>query len=184
MQRLKKTLEGLWSLIVGLNITGREFFKPQLTVHYPRRQVDNLASFRGHIELVGKDEAPDQPRCIVCLRCADNCPSGCITVRLHAAEIPDLAARSLALGPRVSAPLSTALAPPPETIERVPDVFHLNYSLCSLCGLCVQNCPVDAIRFTGNAYLVGRSREAFAIDLLGRLRAGAATVIRPLEGTP
>ena len=51
MNRFLKTLKSLWSLVVGLKITGVELWKPWLTVHYPRQEVDNVASFRGHIEL-------------------------------------------------------------------------------------------------------------------------------------
>ena len=81
----------------------------------------------------------------------------------------------LRLAPDVQVPYSQHRTPPPDVIERVLDVYRLNYSLCSLCGLCVQNCPVDAIRFTGNAYLVGTTRQTFDIDLLARLRQRAAT---------
>jgi hypothetical protein len=34
---------------------------------------------------------------------------------------------------------------------------------------------VDAIRFPGNAYLVGTTRQTFDIDLLARLRQRAAS---------
>ena len=84
MKRLFKTLQGLWSLAVGLKITGVELFKPWLTVHYPRQEVDNLATFRGHIELVPAADDPRTPRCIMCWKCVEICPSRCISLRLHA----------------------------------------------------------------------------------------------------
>jgi formate hydrogenlyase subunit 6/NADH:ubiquinone oxidoreductase subunit I len=34
----------------------------------------------------------------------------------------------------------------------------------------VQSCPVDAIRFSRNSYLVGTTRQSFELDLLERLR--------------
>ena len=49
----------------------------------------------------------------------------------------------------------------------------LNYSLCSLCGLCVQSCPTGAIRFSQNVYLVGRTREELELDLMARLKSQA-----------
>jgi NADH-quinone oxidoreductase subunit I len=52
-----RTLQGfrdLWSLIKGLHITGDTLFRRTVTVHYPRREVSNLQSFRGPIELVPK----------------------------------------------------------------------------------------------------------------------------------
>jgi NADH-quinone oxidoreductase subunit I len=176
MRSLIKALKGLWSLAVGLRITAVELFRPQITVHYPRDEVKNLVTYRGHIELVPEDVDPRTPRCIMCWRCADNCPSRCITLRMHVTgEEADRAADTgLRLAPDVPVPYSQHRRPPPDRIERVLDVYRLNYSLCSLCGLCVQNCPVDAIRFTGNAYLVGTTRKAFDIDLLARLRQRAA----------
>lgn len=178
MQALANALKGVWSLIVGLRITGGELVKPTLTVHYPRREVENLATYRGHIELMPLAGDPQTPRCIMCWRCVEICPSRCISLRLHVkGEAPGPAADpGLRLAPEVPAPHSRHLAPPPDTIERELDAFRLNYSLCSLCGLCVQSCPADAIRFSRNAYLVGTSRQAFDIDLLERLRRKADAV--------
>jgi NADH-quinone oxidoreductase subunit I len=177
MKRFIKTIQGLWSLIVGLKITGVELFKPWLTVHYPRQEVQNLASYRSHIELVPMADDPRTPRCIMCWKCVDICPSRCISLRLHAkGEEAGAAAAEpgLFLAPEVKSPYSAHVAPPPDKIERVLDSYHLNYSLCSLCGLCVQSCPADAIRFSRNAYLVGTNRQSFELDLLARLRGQAA----------
>jgi NADH-quinone oxidoreductase subunit I len=175
MKRLFKTLKGLWSLVVGLKITGVEIWKPWLTVHYPRQEVDNVVGFRGHIELVGCDDDPCLPRCIMCRKCVEACPSGCISLRVQTpSEERRTADEGLLLGPGVVSPHSTHQKPPPARIKRVLDVYRVNYSLCSLCGLCVQSCPVDAIRFSKNVYLVGTSRGEFDIDLLARLRSRSA----------
>jgi NADH-quinone oxidoreductase subunit I len=178
MQRLFKTIKGLWSLIVGLKITGVELLKPWLTVHYPRQEVANLASFRGHIELMPAPDDPLMPRCIMCWKCVEICPSRCISLHMHAkGEQPGRAGADpgLLLAPEVKSPCSQHLAPPPDKIERVLDSYRLNYSLCSLCGLCVQSCPVGAIRFSRNAYLVGTSRQSFDLDLLARMRSRTAS---------
>jgi NADH-quinone oxidoreductase subunit I len=180
MKRLFKTLQGLWSLVVGLKITGVELFKPWLTVHYPRQEVDNLAGFRGHIELVPAENDPGTPRCIMCWKCVEICPSRCISLRLHAAgEAAASDDPGLMLAPALKSPYSAHLAPPPDKIERVLDSYRLNYSLCSLCGLCVQSCPVDAIRFSRNAYLVGTTRQDFELDLLARLRSPVDAARQP-----
>lgn len=178
MKRLFKTLQGLWSLVVGLKITGVELFKPWLTVHYPRQEVENLPSYRGHIELVPAADDPLNPRCIMCWKCVEICPSRCISLRMHATGEDSATAADdpgLLLAPEMKSPYSTHLAPPPDKIARVLDSYRLNYSLCSLCGLCVQSCPVDAIRFSRNAYLVGTSRQSFELDLLARLKSQAAS---------
>jgi NADH-quinone oxidoreductase subunit I len=173
MKQLAKTLKGLWSLLVGLKITGVEFCKPWLTVHYPRQEVENLDSYRGHIELVPTAEDPRAPRCLICWTCADICPSRCIVIRAHVkGEEPGHGAAEgpLLLAPGVPAPHSQPKAPAPEKIERVLDAFRLNYHYCSLCGLCVQSCPADAIRFSRNSYLAGAARACFEFDLIARLQ--------------
>ena len=58
LKNFSKTVSGLWSLIVGLKITGVEFFKPWLTVHYPRQEVINLGTYRGHIDLGASGQQP------------------------------------------------------------------------------------------------------------------------------
>jgi NADH-quinone oxidoreductase subunit I len=182
MKRLFKTLKGLWSLVVGLKITGVELVKPWLTVHYPRQEVENLASYRGHIELVPEADDPLKPRCIMCWKCVEICPSRCISLRMHAAGEAGAASADdpgLLLAPEMKSPYSAHLAPPPDQIERILDSYRLNYSLCSLCGLCVQSCPVAAIRFSRNAYLVGTSRQSFELDLLARLKSQASA---PAQG--
>ncbi len=180
MSTILKTLNGLWSLIVGLKVTGKEFCKPWKTVHYPRQEVANIDSYRGHIDLVALDENPLEARCIVCRRCEEVCPSGCISIEGHApgVEVEDRdSVRQLLMISNVFLPGSVAREPvnPGEKILRVLDDFRLNYNLCSLCGLCVQNCPVSSLTFSEDVYLAGKSRSDFEFNLLQRLkdRAGA-----------
>ena len=178
MKRLFKTLKSLWSLVVGLKITGVELCKPWLTVHYPRQEVDNVATLPRPHRARAVRRRPAVPALHHVLEMRRDLP-----VALHQpadarlgrgarhAGRPDA---GLLLGPDVASPFSTHQAPPPAKIERVLDVYRVNYSLCSLCGLCVQICPVDAIRFSGNIYLVGTTRDTFDIDLLARLRSRSA----------
>lgn len=179
MTSLIKTLKGLWSLVVGLKITGVEFCRPWLTVHYPWLEVKNLSTFRGHIELVAVDGDPKTPRCIMCRKCVEICPSGCISLEMHvegdAGEQGEDA--GLFLTPGIQVPGSVHKGPPPERFDRVLDDFRLKYTYCSLCGLCVQICPVAAIRFSRDAYLVSTARETLELDLLKRLRSPAVPAV-------
>ncbi|RPH51554.1 MAG: 4Fe-4S dicluster domain-containing protein [Desulfobacteraceae bacterium] len=176
MTTIQKTLKGLWSLIVGLKVTGKEFCRPWITVHYPRQEVSNLDSYRGHIDLVPFPEDPRKPLCIVCRRCEEVCPSGCIRIEGHVpGEEKENPARRLLLISDVPLPGSAAREPvcSADKTLRVLDGFSLNYNLCSLCGLCVQSCPVSSLTFSGDVYLAGRSRKDFEYDLLQRLRMRA-----------
>ena len=173
MKRITNALKGLWSLAVGLGITGVELCKPRITVHYPRQTVDNLHTYRGHIELSPNEKEPGTPKCILCMRCRDICPSGCIDIDMHVAESEsDSTQEGLFLSPEIRIPGSVHAVSPPDRIERFLDGFRLDYSLCSLCGLCVQNCPTEAIRFSRNVYLTGTGRSDFHLDLLKRFYSG------------
>ncbi|THB68861.1 MAG: 4Fe-4S dicluster domain-containing protein [Desulfovibrio sp.] len=150
-------LKDLWSLIVGLRVTGSNFIKPVRTTFYPRETVagEDFAPYRGHIELVGKPKDPATPKCVVCMMCAKVCPSGCITLK------------------KAKAPEAKEGEEKPKA-PKTPSSFNLNYNLCSLCGLCVQACPAKSLRHSNNVYLAGFERADFEFDLMARLRNQAA----------
>lgn len=176
MATLGETVKGLWSLIVGLKITGVEFFKPKITIHFPRKEVDNLGTYRGHVDLVPRDDDPLTAKCIMCGQCVDACPSGCLSFTMHVEGDPVITAARppLKLGLDVTLIPSQPKDKAPEEMPRVLDGFLLNYNLCSLCGLCVQTCPVSSLKFSREAYLAGQSRAEFEFNLLTRLRGRGA----------
>ena len=159
-----------WSLIVGLKITGKYFCKPLITVHYPREVIDseNLSTFGGHVEQIGKPKDPATPKCISCMMCATNCPSRCLTVVKQKA-------------PKPTPEQEQAMAEAKEKGEKVvkpkapknPAKFTYDYSLCSLCGTCIDVCPVKSLKFSNNIYWVATSRKEMKLDLLARLKEQA-----------
>lgn len=176
MGSIRKTwgdVVSLWSLIVGLKVTGRYFFRDQVTVHYPRRSVENLDTFRGPIQLVGRSDDPGKPLCIACMTCASNCPSGCISVARKESAAPK-AEDTKEAGDGDEKGKKKA--------RKEPGSFRYDYTLCSLCGLCVENCPVHAIRFSNRAYLAGQHREDFVFDLLAMLEAKKAVIDTTMPG--
>ena len=62
------------------------------------------------------------------------------------------------------------------TAPKEPERFIYDYSLCSLCGLCAEVCPVQSIRFSSYAYLVSQRREEMMMDLLAKLREKSGAV--------
>ena len=164
-------LMGIWSLIVGLFITGRFFISRHKTVHYPRKVIEkeNTDSFRGPIELVGTPKDPATPKCISCMLCVQACPSGCISVKKQPAPV---------MTPEQQKEFDEATArgenPKKPTAPRNPAEYKYDFTYCSLCACCVEACPVDSIRFSHEIYLAGTRREDFHMDLLARLKRTAA----------
>ena len=70
-----------------------------------------------------------EPACTSCMICARECPSWCITIDSHTEPIEGL---------------------PPGTRERtrnVLDRFAIDWSLCMYCGICIEECPFDALEW-------------------------------------
>lgn len=134
-------LGGGKSLLVGLSITAREFFKPVVTEQYPWVVPEMPARFRGHIELIANEET-GKPKCVVCGMCMRSCPSHCITLS----------------GKKPEGKKKKALTK-----------YHLDFTTCSLCGTCIESCNFGAIRFSKDYNLAGTSRDAYIFDLLKRL---------------
>ena len=157
--KIKDALTGLKSLAIGLGITGQAFCAKNVTVIYPKEEVDNLSTYRGPVELVGKDDAPDVPKCVACGVCGKACPSNCLTIR---SPIP------VKDGELPSDPAE--MGPAPQKGAKTPGEFILDFSLCSLCGQCVRACAHNALRYSNNPYLIGVNRKDFKLDLIARLR--------------
>ncbi|MBI5444855.1 MAG: NADH-quinone oxidoreductase subunit I [Deltaproteobacteria bacterium] len=136
---------GLWSLLVGMKVTLRHMLSPTITVHYPFDVVPVTPGFRGHTDLV-IDPVTADTKCITCMMCERACPSQCITVR---AEKPEGAKKKILVG------------------------YDLDFTKCSLCGNCVEVCPVDALEYSKEYTLAGYSRHDFHFELLGRMRERA-----------
>jgi NADH-quinone oxidoreductase subunit I len=133
---------GFLSLLIGMRITLGQFFKPIITVQYPRQTLKMPARFRGHIELV-LDPETGLSRCTACKLCERACPSECIFVE----------------GAKRAG----------QKVKSVTD-YMLNFTTCSLCGACVEACPFDAIQFSKAYNVVSFSREQFSkMDLVGQL---------------
>jgi NADH-quinone oxidoreductase chain I len=153
---IKETLTGFYSLLAGLGVTIRYFVKPIVTVQYPRQKLDMSPRYRGHTEFI-LDPETGSHRCNACENCARTCPSGVITVT----------------GAKV-----------PGTKKKRAVTYVLDYSLCSLCGLCVEVCPTNALKFSNEYRLAGYSRQDLIIDVMARLKAQQRALGLPEEVPP
>lgn len=138
---LDDVIGGFKSLLVGMNVTAREFLKPVITEQYPHFVPVMQKRFRGHIELI-KNEETGKPNCVVCGMCQRACPSGCITVK---GEKPE--------GGK----------------KKELTSYVLNFTTCSLCGSCVESCNFNAIDFSKEYNLASTRKEDYIFDLLKRL---------------
>lgn len=140
---LREVTRGLYSLLTGMRVTIAEFFKPPVTLQYPREALKMTPRFRGHIELV-RDPATGKSLCFACKLCERACPTDCIAVE----------------GAKLEG----------EKRKSVTD-FKLDFTKCSLCGSCVEACKAGAIRFSKEYNLAGTRQEDFIFDLFKRLEA-------------
>lgn len=155
----REIFSGLWSLLVGMQLTLRYSLSPTITVHYPFETLPVSPNFRGHTDLVIDPETAES-KCISCMMCEKTCPSQCITI--HAEK-------------------------PEGSKKKVLVRYHLDFTKCSLCGNCVEVCPVDALEYSQEYRLAGFSRHDFHFELVGRLRDRAkrlGIVPKPKESEP
>jgi formate hydrogenlyase subunit 6/NADH:ubiquinone oxidoreductase subunit I len=134
---LRELGRGIWSLIVGLGVTGGHMLRRRVTVYYPHERPDTT-HWGGPIELV-TFPATGTHDCIACNACVRICPSDCIDVE----------------GKR------------PEGAKKMRATkFLLDFSTCSLCGLCVDVCPTDTLQFSTRYDEATYTRDATVNDLL------------------
>jgi NADH-quinone oxidoreductase subunit I len=138
MAYFKDILVGFGSLLGGMAVTIRYFFKPIVTVQYPREKIEMSPRYRGYPQLIIDPETKTH-RCIACEMCSRICPSQLITVA----------------GTKF----------PGEKQKRATQYIH-EHQYCSLCGLCVEVCPTTALEFSQVYRLAGYSREDCVIDHL------------------
>ncbi|MBA3529969.1 MAG: 4Fe-4S binding protein [Propionibacteriaceae bacterium] len=80
--------------------------------------------------------------CTSCMICARECPSWCITIDSHTEPVQGLPA-----GARIRT-------------QNVLDRFAIDWSLCMFCGICVEECPFDALEWAGDLVAPGETLAA------------------------
>ncbi len=142
LRYIGEVTSGAWSLAAGMAVTLRYMFKPVTTVQYPRARLPLPEAFRGPVELRRLPETGDHG-CVACGECARTCPSGVIKVQGLKARASDFNRARF---------------------------YFIDFSRCSLCGLCVEVCPVQALMFSREYEQNGGSPQVGVADLLARIR--------------
>lgn len=109
----------LWELLLGLKLTGWNFFASKITLQYPEEKTPQSVRFRGLHAL--RRYANGEERCIACKLCEAVCPALAITIEAE---------------PRADG-------------SRRTKIYEIDLFKCIYCGFCEESCPVDAIVETG-----------------------------------
>ncbi len=115
----------LSSIAIGMRITFKHLFVPNVTTQYPdvKRKMPERARNRLYVNM---DD------CIGCDQCAVACPVDCITIEtIKSTPDVDLGTTSTGQKKRLYVP-----------------VFDIDIAKCCYCGLCVPPCPTDCIVMT------------------------------------
>jgi NADH-quinone oxidoreductase subunit I len=151
----KGIFNGVKTLLTGMKITGYYFTharKEIITQQYPenRESLKMFERFRG-IVYMPHDEN-NEHACTGCQACEIACPNGSIEINWLRVEDPETGKKKKA-------------------IEK--HVYH--YSMCTLCNLCIEACPTDAIKM-GQSFeyaVYDRSLLTMVLNKPGsKLRAG------------
>ena len=114
---------GIKTLFRGMQVTGKYFFnarKEIITVQYPEERPQIFERFRG--EVVMPHDENNMHRCTGCQSCEIACPNGSIEIIWDRVVNPET-------GKKV------------KQIDK--HIYH--FSMCTLCNLCIEACPTDAI---------------------------------------
>ena len=118
--------KGFHSLIKGMEVTGVELVTPKVTEQYPenRAELHIPERFRATLEFIYDDNG--YHKCIACGSCERNCPNQTISITKRMVDLPD-GKKKMKL-----------------------DKYMYDLGSCTFCGLCVQVCPTNAIRFSND----------------------------------
>lgn len=117
---------GVYSLIQGMEVTGKEFFTPKITEKYPENRENPPVAprFRATLELIYDSEG--NHKCIACGSCERACPNGTIS-------------------------LTTDMVDTWKGTKKKHLVdYRYDLGSCTFCQLCVTSCPTQAIEFNND----------------------------------
>ncbi|KAF3362733.1 NADH-quinone oxidoreductase subunit I [Chlamydiales bacterium STE3] len=133
---MKKKIYQVMSMLWGLLIILKHFFKKPITLLYPEEKRKLPKRSRGRHYLTKWEDGLE--RCVGCELCAIVCPSQAIYVKPAENEPGDVHSHG----------------------ERYASDFQINMLRCIYCGYCEEACPTGAI-ILGNDYeLASYDRES------------------------
>ena len=133
--------KGFYSLIKGMEVTGVELVTPKVTEQYPenRAELKIPERFRATLEFIYDENGGH--KCIACGSCERNCPNQTISITKRMVDLPD-GKKKMKL-----------------------DKYMYDLGSCTFCGLCVQVCPTNAIKFSNDFEQAVFTREKLVKQL-------------------
>lgn len=122
--------KGIKTLLTGMGVTGKYFMtsrKGAITQQYPdnRDTLKMFERFRG--EVVMPHDENNEHQCTGCQKCEIACPNGSIEIIWDRGIDEETGKKK-------------------KKIDK--HIYHLG--LCTMCGLCIEACPTDAIVWAQN----------------------------------
>ena len=133
--------KGVYSLIKGMEVTGKELVTKKVTEQYPENR-DTLQipeRFRATLQFVYDEEG--YHKCTGCKTCERNCPNGTIQITTKMVDLPN-GKKKMKL-----------------------DKYIYDLGSCTFCDLCVLSCPFKAIEFSNDFEQSVFRREALVKQL-------------------
>ena len=118
--------KGLYSLIKGMEVTGKELVTKKVTEQYPenRDTLQISERFRATLQFVYDEEG--YHKCTGCKTCERNCPNGTIQITTKMVDLPN-GKKKMKL-----------------------EKYMYDLGSCTFCDLCVLSCPFKAIEFSND----------------------------------
>ena len=145
---------------------GQSVHRPSVDAGTPPSSEASSAVGHGSIHLI-------ENKCTSCMICARECPTWCITIDSHSEELPEPTTGT-----------SGARHPSRSRVRthQVLDSFDIDFSLCMYCGICIEECPFDALEWAG-PHVLGADSVAGLVhdrhDLAPPEGAAAAPTVDP-----
>ena len=122
----KEIFTGIKSLLGGMAVTIKVFFRKKVTEQYPENRKTLVISERWRAELTMPHDQNNEHVCTACGICQMNCPNGTINIVSKMIDTED--------GKK----------------KKVLDKYFYDLGTCTFCNLCVVTCPSNAIAFSNN----------------------------------
>jgi NADH-quinone oxidoreductase subunit I len=86
--------------------------------------------------------------CTSCMICARECPTWCISIDSHAEPVEGVPSGSR------------------QRTQNALDRFAINWSQCMYCGICVEECPYDALEWVGDLTQPGSNSRSLVEEMV------------------